>query len=288
MKLATTMGFFYERGGMEILTPSQTVDAISATGFKQLNYSFCCKEHIAADSWKDYVLEAKETADRLGMGFCQAHAPVGDLINDEEYIGLVIRSLEACSLLGIDNAALHIKDFPGQPGAAHTREVYTANLNALQKLYPAMEKYHVTIAIENEFDLCAPSPNRRFAFSTAEEILAFIDDANHPLLGVCWDVGHANVQHLDAYESIVALGGKLKAVHISDNDGTADLHTGPFGGNMDFDRIIEALQKIKFGNCFAFEAKFMHRPPTLLKVEYNRLLYAAGKYLLEKNGCFES
>ena len=287
MKLATTMGFFYEKGGQEILTPSQTLHTLSQTGFRQFNYSFNWRPHYNTDAWREIAEESAETAAQYGMLFPQAHAPVGDLLHDDEYIELVKRSIEICSIIGCPCAAMHLHDIPGGPSIAHTKEVWAANKKALERIIPTLEKYNVALCIENEFDACAPQPNRRFAFSTAQEIKDFIEYVGHPLLGACLDVGHANVQHLDVPEQIHMLGNLLMAVHISDNDGNTDMHTGPFGGSMDFDGIIQALLDIGYRGAFAFEAKFMHKPPTSLKVEYNKLLYAAGKYLLEKNGCCE-
>ncbi|MBQ7923169.1 MAG: hypothetical protein IJ325_11465 [Clostridia bacterium] len=76
MKIANTINTFR----CFTSTPSEAVQAHEGTGFKYLDYSFYrvitnANDPIMGDNWKDAVLAVKDTADRLGFTFVQAHGP---------------------------------------------------------------------------------------------------------------------------------------------------------------------------------------------------------------------
>ena len=78
-------------------------------------------------------------------------------------------------------------------------------------------------------------------------------------MGICWDTGHANVQGLDQVTALKQLSGHLGAVHIADNDGTADQHSVPFWGTRgeqnvcDWTGILSTLRTIGFNGPFNLE-----------------------------------
>ena len=136
--------------------------------------------------------------------------------------------------------------------------------------------------------------------NTAQRIVEFVEYFDHPLLGVCWDIGHANVfgsQH----DEIVKLGKHLKAIHYNDNDRVKDLHTAPFLSTLDNDDAMRGLMDVGYQGAFTFEAtsKVQHRlkkfdkqnnqPGASLPVAriYERALYETGKYLLTTYGAYE-
>lgn len=59
---------------------------------------------------------------------------------------------------------------------------------------------------------------------------------NTPLFGACWDTGHAHVAHIDQRAGILALGRRLKALHVQDGDGISDTHTAPYYGAIDWEK----------------------------------------------------
>ena len=58
-----------------------------------------------------------------------------------------------------------------------------------------------------------------------------------------------------AEEMILKLGDRLAALHIHDND-MYDSHQIPFSMDIDFDKIVAALKKIKYKGYFTLEASY--------------------------------
>ena len=72
----------------------------------------------------------------------------------------------------------------------------------------------------------------------------------------CLDIGHAEMRGSDttAVEMIKALGPRLKALHIHDNDKWHDSHQIPFSMSIDFPPIVKALKEVDYQGWFTLEA----------------------------------
>jgi sugar phosphate isomerase/epimerase len=57
-----------------------------------------------------------------------------------------------------------------------------------------------------------------------------------------------------APEMIRALGNRLQALHIHDNDRLHDSHQIPFSMDMDFGAIVDALKEIGYSGYLTLEA----------------------------------
>lgn len=308
MLMATTTGDF----GRYVESDAEAVRAFEGTGFKHLDYSFYRLNYTGSefmsDSWIKGVSAAAKEAEKLGFDFVQAHSPSNDYFNDdkETVIKGNIRSIEACAYLGINKLVVH----SGRSNELHApsdTETYIRNVREFyEALYPAMEKYNVYVLAENYI----PSGNDICSFYSAEDLMKLMDCCNHPLLGVCWDIGHANLINPDQYGDIIRLGEKLKAVHIQDNFGFRDDHICPLMGTVDIDAVMRGLFDNGFaenGGVFTFEADNMvshtgswpnrrnetgetvAAEPTLeIRRKAEMLMYEIGKTILTKYNCFES
>ena len=83
-----------------------------------------------------------------------------------------------------------------------------------------------------------------------------MDAVNDDFFVACLDIGHAEMRGLNtnAVEMIEALGGRLQALHIHDNDQWKDTHQIPFTMNIDFVAVVKALKKIGYSGWFTLEA----------------------------------
>ena len=72
----------------------------------------------------------------------------------------------------------------------------------------------------------------------------------------CLDIGHAEMKGLNtsAVEMIHALGKRLTALHLHDNDRWHDSHQIPFSMQIDFDAVVKALKEIDYQGYFTLEA----------------------------------
>jgi len=85
-------------------------------------------------------------------------------------------------------------------------------------------------------------------------------------MGVCWDTGHANIQKLNQYQAIKALGKNLVTTHIDDNDTSGDQHLLPFEGNINWKAIITALREINYMGLFNLEVGgAIHKVPFTIR-----------------------
>lgn len=317
MKLATTTADF--RGYAE--TPAEQVKLFDGTGFRFLDLnlyrSISPQSPFLDDRWPQWIDDAGEAAASLNITFCQAHAPDGNLHATGEifdvFLGATIRSIEACSRLRIPHIVVHQQDIGGYPSREYRQLNLRRNRAFFAKLFPVMEQTGVAVLIENSCDRHAPTRNEnsRHFPSTAAELLDLAEYLDHPLLHVCWDTGHANVQGVDQYRSLVELGDRLRAVHIADNYGDMDSHVAPFQGTTNMDAVMHGLIDIRYQGYFTFEASNILRNgaewphdrrawqfrnehvtrlmdvPVALKRQAIALLYQIGKHILTEYDCFE-
>ncbi len=300
MKTATTLGSLYAYG----LTPAEAVTAAAGSGFRYIDYSFynCCNADspfMADDDsiWRKTVADAAAAAAAVGVKYVQAHTPnynpAGEC-DHEACLRAVRRSIEACGILGIPNAVIHTSYsrqhlYPGDRDA-----YFEYNREFLRKLLPVAEKYGVTVCVENS---TSGNMQGMYFFMTAGEMNDFIAYMNHPLIGACWDTGHALIEgKSDQYADLVELGSNLKAVHIHDNNG-ADNHLNPYAGSLQLDSIMKGLLDISFPGYFTFEADSfisrcngsgpLSRVPLDIHLDGIAMLYKIGRHALETYGCFE-
>ncbi len=317
MKLATTTGDF---GGFT-QSLAENVAFFEGTGFRYLDLSLYRMIYegspLLTDEWERWTAEGAEAAAARGFSFCQSHSPDGDMHQEGEgfdiFLHGTIRSLEVCAKLGIPHIVVHARDIGGYPSRENRRLNLERNRRFFEKLFPTMDKTGVRVLLENTCDNHAPTPqeNRRHFPATAAELLELQEFLNHPLLGICWDTGHAHMQSLDQYDSIMELGSNLKALHVVDNRGDDDSHTAPYQGSVNFDSVMQGLLDSGYQGFFTFEAmNILHNSnswphyrkewiyrgekveklaivPLELKRQAIALLYQIGRHILETYGCYE-
>ena len=315
MKLVSSTGDFSHYTE----TVPSMVKLFKDTKFKYINLEQTgSMPHFFTETEEDtkrFAEECGEAAAKAGVSYVVSHAPCLHFahplaLTDRENadyrreIRAILRSIEVCHILGIPRTVVH----------ACTHESFTEeefiryNKMFYGDLLPFAEKRGVMLMTEN-WD------NDGTHFSTGRQLRALIDEIGHPLLAACWDTAHGNIaksaREIGQYENIVALGERLKGMHISDNFGDVHHHSWPFAGIINFDQVMQGLRDVSYDGCFTFEASYTllhhknipyHReawehngqsvttlldPPVFLKQRAVDLLYDTGKYLLESYGCFE-
>ena len=94
------------------------------------------------------------------------------------------------------------------------------------------------------------------ACSSPESFNAHLEAVNDSDFVACLDIGHAQMRGLETspVEMIQALGSKLQALHLHDNDLKHDCHAMPFTMNIDYLPIIKALKKVGYNGYMTLEA----------------------------------
>ena len=122
--------------------------------------------------------------------------------------------------------------------------------------------------------------------STGDTHRRFIDafrEVHGERVCACLDIGQSGLVGDCADLAVRELGDRLSALHIQDNDFFTDMHTAPFFGRINFDRLIDALAEVNYNGELTFEAdEFFVGMPTELYKPALLYLLASGRYLSDE------
>jgi len=313
MKLATTSADF-RKFTPEAFEP-EIIRYFKDTKFKYLNLSLSTanvREMLLEndDGYKKVAdLFAKE-AENADVTYVMAHAPclyaLKSRDTEETYKNTILcirRSIQVCHELNIPRIVIHSCPEP----TYSVDKVYHENKVFYEEFLDLAEKHNIMLLTENWDD-------DNTHFSLGQQMREFIDYVDHPLLVACWDSAHGHIsptaRELGQYENIMALGDKLKGLHISDNFGNMHQHSWPYSGTINFDQIMQGLLDVKYDGYFTYEACYtlLHHthfykrkpweyhgetvakaldPSIKLMQSAVDLLYDIGEYMLRQYDCFE-
>ena len=177
----------------------------------------------------------------------QSHAPFP--VNNPYTRSYLKRAIECTAEAGGEICIIH-------PANNDTPE---KNAEMYFELLPFAKECGVKIATENMWnwtrtdglDQAAPA-----ACSDPASFNAHLDAVNDEFFVACLDIGHAEMKGLNttAPEMIRALGSRLEALHIHDNDRWHDSHEIPFSMGINWDEVINALRDVDYKGYFTLEA----------------------------------
>ncbi len=177
------------------------------------------------------------------------HAPFNDIniasLNEsvrEMSVIELIKIMNIASELGIDTVTIHPGLYSIVVSGFEERSIANAK-RSLRTLGRMAEDCGVHLCVEN-------MPGFKFFLGhTAEELAELVDGTS---LSVCFDIGHANTTgQLDAIPG--TLDGRIRNVHIHDNEGQKDQHLTIGDGNIDMGACIRNLSK--YGGKYVIESK---------------------------------
>ena len=291
MLIATSLNIFWDQE-MSIST-DRMLERCAQAGFGGVDYNFCdfdksmIEQMSGASGPASYFRSVRAKAEALGLRFVQAHGPMFNQFAEPasiaDRVALSHDTIRWAAELEVPWIVFHSGTFPGAFDAEHLMALRQRNVDFFASLLRTAEKVGVGIAIENLFDQSAGPACRRRYCATPEELVALIDVIDHPLVGACWDVGHAHLQRLDQTRALRAVGPRLKAVHIQDNDGVTDQHMLPFWGGIDWKELVSALREIGYEGTFCYETHRTFRDlPDALRDDMLRYAVHLGEYLLRQ------
>ena len=296
MKLATTTGDYSAYTDSQIFA----LEHIRAAGFKYADYSFGLdyrrKNGIYSENAEKYINEVAEAAEKIGIKLIQAHAPMGDPLDDEGFLNDTLPCVDACGRWCIKNLVVH----SGYSKGLSREDTFARNKEFFMPILERAEKYGVNILVENFNKM---GVDGLYWIDNAPDLLAMVKCVNHPLFHAVWDVGHANMQEMPQDEALRMLGNHVRALHIQDNMGDLDTHLVPFLGTLNLDAVMHGLADIGYEGYFTFEVgRFFTQAekrrrfekdtrlataPIELRDAFERYLYELGRCVLQKYDCFE-
>lgn len=285
MKLVATTSLLYKTLG-----DIGAIRLLAEAGFDGIDLSitnFGPDSPWLKENWREYVLQLKEEANRLGVPFCQAHGPMpssrGEEAADAEIFRNVVRSMEVASLLGIPHIVIHPKQH--LPYRQFAQQLFQESVDFYRELIPHCQRLNIKVCTENMWQR-----NKRSNIiidsvcAKAAEFRAMVDAVNSPWIAACLDIGHCGLVHQDPAEAIRTLGHDwLQALHIHDVDGREDRHTLPFTEHTDWESVAQALGQIDYTGNFTFEASdFITNFPLELWPDAAKLMVRTGRYLMTR------
>lgn len=247
---------------------------------------------IGGDSYESYVLKLREAADKAGISCNQSHAPFPSYLHgNEKYnqsmFSLLVRAMEVTALLGGEIVIIHPAVFPNH-SPEDSALCWETNMDLYSSLLPYAKKFNVKIALENMFNWDKVNQRALPAVcSTPHEFVRYMDALDPNYFVACLDIGHSAMENTGGNspaEVIRTLGnGRLKSLHIHDNDLVSDIHTLPFMGKIDWSQTMTALKEIQYDGDFTFEADaFLSCFPDELAEHGSRLMLEVGRYFIKK------
>lgn len=138
--------------------------------------------------------------------------------------------LDLAYKLGIEIAVVHTLKI----GEDYERAL-DLNLEFIRKLSRDAVDKGVVLAIENRLE-------KNLFGSKPRDLLRIVNEFGGEV-GICLDVGHANINK-NLHEFITTAGRYIIALHAHDNDGYKDLHRPPYSGTVNWNLIEEQVTKI--------------------------------------------
>ncbi len=246
-----------------------------------------------------FFLPHKKGADEAGVIIHQMHMPYpmyvpgGSVeVNDYLWNHVAPKSMELCHFFGCPYMVIHGFKLVNYLGSEEKEWEETEKF--IHSIAPMAKEMGITICIENLYGrlgghlMEGPCCDGKKA---AERIDRINEKYHAPVLGFCFDTGHANLVGIDFERFISNLGQRLKVLHIHDNDGIADLHQIPFTfsrsrGNKtstDWEGFIRGLGKIGFDKVLNFEtAPVLDAFPEEMKQDTLGFIASIGGYFAER------
>ena len=254
MKVSTEIG-----GVSKLVGEEKAIEYVAKAGFDAWDFSMTtmCKYNrktaslnptthpLSTDNYLSFARRLRKVAEDNGIRCNQAHAPFP--AEPEMVKPYLFRAIECTAEVGGEICVIH-------PGPFYTPE---QNAQFYDSLLPFAKDCGVKIATENMWDWDNEKGHSCFAAcATPESFLAHLDAVNDDFFVACLDIGHAEMKGSDtsAVEMIHALGDRLQALHIHDNNKLDDSHQIPFSMDIDFEPIVKALKEIDYKGYFTLES----------------------------------
>ena len=244
------------------------VDFLADAGFDGLDLSLDSLDPYD-DAYRSVLFSVGSRAAARGLTVPMCHLPFYMPSPDEpaamaRFSREVTAGIRAAALLGIPDAVIH-------PIVRHESRRCRAqwlseNLAFLSPLRELAGRLNVRLCIENMAGKpYAAAPTEAVFGSRADDVRELADRLD---ASICWDFGHAHITGLCQSEELARLRGRVRVLHIHDNNSTSDSHGIPFsckgGSTVDWEDAAEGLRLCDFlassNRCLNLELKSSDLP----------------------------
>jgi sugar phosphate isomerase/epimerase len=203
------------------------------------HFDYTSREHVAeianwfrSNTLEPFSMHGPMYPDRE-MG--RAGAPAVNLLHPEKTRRIdgmdeMKRALESAEHIPFRNMVVHL----GERTDTWSPRTIEYALTSLEHLGAFAHPLGVRLLVENL--LSEPT--------TPEHLLMILQLGHLNNVGVCLDVGHANLT-VGVADAITTLGNRIGSVHVHDNHAVKDEHLWPGDGNINWPATVEALKKLE-------------------------------------------
>lgn len=180
------------------------------------------------------------------------HAPYADtnLSADDDLIReWILKRIRASIRFASELEARCVVVHPGWTTATDRfmkGRAWDLNLRSLNWLLRYAEEYGVSLLIEN-----VPE-SQPYLLITLDDFELFYGEMELEM-GMVLDVAHANLQG-EVYEFMDRLRGRIRHIHVSDNDGVSDQHLPIGDGGIDWGRVVHSAKTMEFSGWLVVES----------------------------------
>jgi len=249
MTLSIVDWFGYE------LTPRDRMRIIKEAGFSSVMLLWA--DYFDGDYrlFPEYARNAGLVIDNVHAPYLGANHLWEDTIDGQEAFKVICMCVEDCAAYNVSTMVMHPENKNGTETVSPPCE-FTFGIERMKRIVDIAECFNVNIAVEN--------------MSRPEYLERIFHDIQSERIGFCFDSGHCNIFTPD-YDFLSIYGDKLMAIHLHDNNGTADWHALPFTGNIIWRDIGLKLEALSYKGPIALEvgnSKYEHieKPEEFLKL----------------------
>lgn len=200
-------------------------------------------KHVTSDDVSSYD---------LGIS---VHAPMSD-INISSHIDKIrqasidemISSFKKANELDAQRVTVHPGSIPVM-ALRFTDKILEYNMESLKYLQSQAEEYGVMMCVENMPLL------ERLLYTNIDALYEDVACEIHS--GITLDVGHGHNNGFEVDEMLRS--DDIHHIHLSDNDGSYDMHDALGSHNIDFKHLFEVLEKKKYDDICVIEVYTPHQ-----------------------------
>ena len=249
----------YSTAGLKDRGIEQALDVVANIGFPQVEVS-------ARDPHLGHRLTGKDLSKFLsrvesrGLKIRTMHAPSGHTT-----LGTTNKEWRKQEIATLHDYILFLSDLGGTDMVIHPipNPIFVENAFdpatserikegvaiSLDRLVPVAQDAGVRINLENLPYHCD------YPYRTMATLRTLVEPYPSEHLGLILDTGHVGVLGNDIVEEIRSAGSRLCGTHLHDVEGTEDGtdHRGPTRGFLNWDNLLDTLNKIDYQGPYTFE-----------------------------------
>lgn len=202
---------------------------------------------VNPSSWEAWAVKLDELGlDRVAVTFCGPD--LNQISPDPEMRKKTLernkKAIECASVLGAKMlTGPYHSGLSVFSGKSATEQEWKWAVESIRELAEYARDFEITLGMEylNRFE--------SYLITSAEELVRFVEEVNHPNCRLMFDTFHANIEEKDLGNALRLCSKDLIHVQISEND-----RSTPGKGNINWESVFDALEEINYDGWLSIEA----------------------------------